>query len=212
MPLCRVRRGDLLANEDFVAHPLDPPASDRIQRGCAQRLATAQAEAGVMPWTTQRIAGHQAFREGPVVMRAIGAYREEFVAAPRQDHVFVVDTPDEHPAIRKAAERNAALQIRFRSALRICHEILPARSMHEISIGRITGSRTIASSTYILPLAPGLRHERGPAAEPGSRRFQLRAEANQRRLVAETPDQLHGKRQSAGTLAQRQHESGLARE
>src|SRR6185436_11514420 len=56
------------------------------------------------------------------------------------------------------------------------------------------------------------RSERGLASEPGPRRLELGAQANQRRFIAETPDQLHCQRQAAPALTQRQHEAGLAGE
>jgi hypothetical protein len=46
-------------------------------------------------------------------MRAVGTHREKFFTSPCQDHVFVIDAPDDHRAIRKPVERNAAFQVRF---------------------------------------------------------------------------------------------------
>ena len=76
-------------------------------------------------------------------MRAVRSYRKEFVSAPRQDHVFGIDHPDNHAAIGQRVERNAVFQIRFCSVFHVCHEDLPARSMHESNIPRL--SRSVAT-------------------------------------------------------------------
>ena len=55
-----------------------------------------------------------------------------------------------------------------------------------------------------------LRRERGLAGEPGARRLELRAEAEQRRLVAEARDELDRDGQPARGVAERQHHGGLA--
>ena len=54
---------------------------------------------------------HQAVRERPVVVRAVRADREDFVAAADQQDLLVADMANEHSAIRKFGEGNALLQI-----------------------------------------------------------------------------------------------------
>src|SRR5258706_6790911 len=86
--------------------------------------------------------------------------------------------------------------------------------MHENRCEQDTAPGQLCREPVTLA-APGIRRsrrERGLAAEPGARRLELGAEANQRRLVAETSDELHRQRQPARTHIEWQHESGLARE
>ena len=53
-----------------------------------------------MPGTAHRVADDQALGERPVVVRAVRADREELVAAPRQDHLVVVDAATDDGTVR----------------------------------------------------------------------------------------------------------------
>src|SRR6185436_1615903 len=108
-------------------------------------------------------AGDEAIREWAVVMRAMRAYREDFVAPPRQYYRFIIDATHEHRAIRKPRKRNTVFQIRFRSVLCVCHEILPAKSMHEIRCAQCTYCKSAAPPSPHAASA-GLRPNQGRAA------------------------------------------------
>ena len=107
----RARSGNLLADEDPVARPLDAPAGDRIQRRRAQRLAGAQTEAGVMPGTAHRIVDDEPLGERPVIVRTGRADGEDTVTAPYQDHVVGIDAPGDDCPVGKFRQRNARREI-----------------------------------------------------------------------------------------------------
>ena len=66
-----------------------------------------------MPRTAQCVAGDQTVGERRMVMRAVRSHREEFITAAGQNHIVVIDMPDNHRVIGKSLQRNAAFQIRF---------------------------------------------------------------------------------------------------
>jgi hypothetical protein len=75
---CRLPAGILALPTDkhLLVIALDSPAGDRIEGRGAERLAGAQAEAGVVPRTADRISDYETFLERPAVMRARRAHRE----------------------------------------------------------------------------------------------------------------------------------------
>ena len=58
---------------------------------CPRRLASAQAEAGMVPRAADGVADHQALGERPVIVGAGRADGEQLVAAPRQQHRLFAD-------------------------------------------------------------------------------------------------------------------------
>ena len=89
----------LLRDEDLAVALLDRPAVDRAERRRAQRLAGAQAEAGVMPGAAHRVADQQPFGERAVIVAAVRADGEDLAAAARQQHLLVADMADQHAAV-----------------------------------------------------------------------------------------------------------------
>src|ERR1039457_17491 len=77
---------------------LHAPTGDRVQCRWPERLTGAQAETGMMPGTTNRIAHQQPVGERGAIMRAEGTDREQFVPAPREQHRFAVCVPEQHGA------------------------------------------------------------------------------------------------------------------
>jgi hypothetical protein len=71
--------------------PLDFPACDRTQRRRPRSLAGAQIEAGVMPRTAHAFAGYETLGQRAVIMCAMRADGEDFIAALHQYHLFVSD-------------------------------------------------------------------------------------------------------------------------
>ena len=75
-----LRRLHLVPDEYPIALALDAPAGNRIERGCAQRLARAQAEARVMQRTPDGVADDESFGERPAVVRAVCPDRKQLAA------------------------------------------------------------------------------------------------------------------------------------
>ena len=119
---CRPRKP--LADERLVAHALDAPAGERIERRRAQRFAGAKGKARVMPWTADGVTDDQAVGKRPVIMRAERADRVERVAASNQNRVFRVDASADEAAIRKFLQRNPASEIPLRTAVVVGHDDL----------------------------------------------------------------------------------------
>ena len=65
-----------------------------------------------MPGTPHRVADQEAVGEGPVVMRAIRAHREEGIAAPREDGLVAIDTARHDRTVRKVPKRETVSEIR----------------------------------------------------------------------------------------------------
>src|SRR5262249_55918154 len=107
-PFCQwTRRLDLLAHERLAVALLYLPARHRIERRRSDRLAGAQAEAGVMPGAAHGVIDHQALGERPAVMRAGRADRENLVAAPGQQHRLVAHAAADHLSVGEIAQRNS---------------------------------------------------------------------------------------------------------
>jgi len=64
-----------------------------------------------MPWTADRFAGHQAFRERAVVVGACSANREEFVSAAGEKHAFFANMPRQHLAVGESVARDTLRQV-----------------------------------------------------------------------------------------------------
>jgi hypothetical protein len=111
--------------EQSVADNLDTPTGNRVQRGRAQSLAGAKAKAGMVHRTAHGFAHNQAFDERRMVMRAKSAYGEQRAAIAKQDCIFCIDAPKDHPTIRQRLQRNPASQIQTWSVFHVSHEILP---------------------------------------------------------------------------------------
>ena len=82
------------------------PARQRIQRRRAQRLAGAQAEAGVVPGAAHGVADHQPFGERAAVVGAGRLDREDLAAGLHQQHVFLADMAEQF-AVLERSERHA---------------------------------------------------------------------------------------------------------
>ena len=137
----RLRRGarQLLPDDERVAVALDAPAADRVERGRAEGLPGAQAEAGVVPRAAHGVADDDALGERAVIVRAGRAHGEVLVATPREQHGLVVDVPQHHAAVRNVAGRDSAL------------EIGPARGSH---LGHLAASPRTAharATSWMLP-------------------------------------------------------------
>src|SRR5258708_7225075 len=89
--------GDLVAHENTAAALLDAPARHRVEGRGRQRLAGAQAEAGVVPRAAHGIADHEPLGERATVMRAGRADGEDLAAAPRQEHRLALPMAHHHP-------------------------------------------------------------------------------------------------------------------
>ena len=83
-----------------VAHLFDAPTRNRVQRRRAESLTGAQAEAGMMPRASNRIAHEKPLFERSAVVRADGTDREQLIAAPDKQHRFAVRVPEQHGSVR----------------------------------------------------------------------------------------------------------------
>src|SRR6202163_3779321 len=86
---------DLAGHDDLLAATLDRPARDRIQRRRPQRLARAQAETGVVPWTAYGLAVDHAVREGSAVVRAASADGHEITVEVGEEDRFLLDVTEQ---------------------------------------------------------------------------------------------------------------------
>src|SRR5215831_13534705 len=119
-------RLDLVAHEHRVVALFHAPARHRVEGGRGDCLAGAQTEAGMVPRTSYRVANHQALGEGPAIMRAGRADREDFIAAAREQHGVLAHVSADHAAIGKIIEGDAAREIgSFRFGLLGGHNVLP---------------------------------------------------------------------------------------
>ena len=111
-PRRRLWRGfELLPHEQHVSLLFDTPSLNRIQRRCADRLASAKAETGVMPWTADRVPCQQTFCERPVIVRAVRADGEQLGAVSCYQHLFIADSSRHDRAIADLVGRNALCEI-----------------------------------------------------------------------------------------------------
>jgi hypothetical protein len=118
---------DFFAHEHRAVALFHAPARHRIEGGRSERLAGAQAEAGMVPGTAHDIANDQSLSERAAVVRAGRANREQFIAATRQQHGLLAHMPAHHGAVAKISERNPAREIRsLRLGLLGSHNVLRA--------------------------------------------------------------------------------------
>ena len=128
-PSCTFRRAvrrHLFACEDGATPPFDPPTGNRVESRRAERLAGAQAEAGVMPRAPDRIVNEQALLKGAIVMGADGTDGKHLFAASRKQRRFTIDVSEQHGPVGDRRERDP---------------------LNEIGPGRFAG--VIAHSTYL---------------------------------------------------------------
>src|SRR5215217_1865543 len=98
-------------NEYHVVLPLHLPAGHIVERGGPERLAGSEAEAGVMPGTTNGVAHQQAFRKGPAVMAAHRADGKPLLTpSGQQDRLFAHVARQQLP-LGNAGDRNAGREI-----------------------------------------------------------------------------------------------------
>src|SRR5207237_7856602 len=85
----------LFPDEDAAVFLLDLPDRDRTERRRPCGFAGPQVETGVMPGTTNALAGHEALGERPVIMAAMRADRENLGARTHQQHFIVADMAEQ---------------------------------------------------------------------------------------------------------------------
>src|SRR5205807_9035440 len=103
---------------------LDAPAGDRIQRRSAEGGAGTQAETGMMPRATDRVADQKAVGQRGAIMRAEGADREHLASVPRQQHGFPMCVPKQHRAVGYLRKRDTIDEVRSaESVLGFVHSI-----------------------------------------------------------------------------------------
>jgi hypothetical protein len=100
-----------LLYEDLLSGLLNLPALDRIQSWSTQSLARLQTEAGVMPRTPYFVIDNQAFREWPMVVRAVCPHGEESGPAPNQQDLFSIDHSQQLSTVREARSGNSILEV-----------------------------------------------------------------------------------------------------
>ena len=82
--------GGLARHPDLAVALLDDVAIEGSERGRTQRLPRAEAEAGVVPWTANRVADDQSLREWSAIVAARGADREPLPScASEQDRLAI---------------------------------------------------------------------------------------------------------------------------
>lgn len=105
----RVDRGELSGH---VAHHFDAPAGNRVQRWRTQGLAGTQAEAGVVPGTSNRIADQKSLLERSPVMGADRTDREHLIATSGQEHRFAASVPEQHGSVGNRRKLNTFREVR----------------------------------------------------------------------------------------------------
>src|SRR5207302_6943181 len=115
---------EFFPDAEAVALALDAVARDGKGRRSGDRLARAQAEAGVVPWAANRIADDQPFRERAAVMRAVRAYRHDLGADAAGDDTF---------SAHLAAVRRSGLDLRDVRPLPEIGTLRRLVSTHELS-------------------------------------------------------------------------------
>ena len=114
VPLCArlpLRLSALLAHDDLSVALFDRPRIDRTERWRAQGLASAKIEAGVMPWTPNRVADNEPLRQRAVIVGALSADSEHVCAAAHKQHRFISHVADQLAAIRKFGGGDSERQI-----------------------------------------------------------------------------------------------------
>ena len=86
----------LVSHEDLVAGAFHAPARDGVEGGRTQRLAGFEAETGVVPRASNRVAHDEAFGKRTVIVRAMRADREESIAGASQKNMILSDVPEDH--------------------------------------------------------------------------------------------------------------------
>ena len=71
-----------------------------LQAPAPESLAGAQAEAGMVPWASNRIADEEPLFERSTVMRADGTNRGQLVAVPDKEHQFATRVAKQHGSVR----------------------------------------------------------------------------------------------------------------
>src|SRR5688572_23958856 len=115
----------LLSDVRLVANPLDTPAGNRIEGRRAERLTGSQAEAGMVPRASHRVADDQAFDEWAVIVSAGRADGEEAITLAHQDRLLLADASEDLAAVRKLLQRETLGEIRLRNVSRVCHRCPP---------------------------------------------------------------------------------------
>jgi hypothetical protein len=82
--------GEFFSHEYLVANSFYAPMLDWVEGGRTQRFIAAQTETGVMQRTTQGIPNDETLRQRSMVMSAICANREKFLAAAHHGRVFAI--------------------------------------------------------------------------------------------------------------------------
>ena len=78
-----------------------------------------------MPGATDRILYDKTFADRAPVVRAFGAYREDFVATTDQDHRSIVGIATQHRAVRNGGQIHAPTEIdSFKLYMAVIHFIL----------------------------------------------------------------------------------------
>src|SRR5262249_37188738 len=101
---------------------LDTPARDGVERRRAHRFAGAQAEAGMMPRTAHGFADEETLGQRAVVVRALGAHRQQLLPAARQQHRLASSLPEKHGGIGNLGERHSLRKIGAIRFLFLAHE------------------------------------------------------------------------------------------
>ena len=104
-------RLDLLTHARLSVALVHAPARHRIERRRSDRLAGAQAEAGMVPRAAHGVADRQSLGERPAVVRAGRTDGEEFIAAARKQDRFLPDMSADHAAVGEVVERDALREI-----------------------------------------------------------------------------------------------------
>ena len=128
-------------HDDAVALPLHLPARDGVERRRPQRLAGAQAEAGVVPGAAHRVADDSPSAERTAVVRARGADGEDLLAAPRQQHRLLSHLAGQHAALRAPARRAPCCSV-MSATRRCCWRDAARRSSRSAPPARITAGRS----------------------------------------------------------------------
>ena len=87
------------------------PVRQRVECRRCQRLARAQAEAGVMPWAAHGVVHHQSLVKRSTQMAAGGADREDLVAGPGEQRLGATDMACLHTAVGNVGNSNASGKI-----------------------------------------------------------------------------------------------------
>ncbi len=115
----------LVSHEDLVADAFHAPARDGVEGRRTQRLAGFEAETGVVPGASNRVAHDEAFGKRTVVVRAMRADREQSIAGARQKNLILPDLPEDHAPIGNGVGLYATRQVPGCVGSRVSHDYLP---------------------------------------------------------------------------------------